>query len=337
MILSAVRSPIRAAIGLESGAEPPLEVQEISGAQSGTLTKKRYRVIGDLTVTTGTTCVVEAGSIFEFVGTYSWTAVGGLELNGTASEPIQLKPSDDNVSGWWRGVRCCTDGGLFTVSGPDSGADFIFTYCQFSFAEKLDQTTGNYHRIRGAALFCYLYDAITTIDNCTFTDCSGYDYGGTVYLDQIGTATTTFSNCLFTRCVTTNETAGAWVVTHSTYAISGMTYVDCEGQVSGGTYGQNATYSVDTGTDQINMGGTHYMITGNIVKFLTTANAPAPCVGGVEYYAIIVSGSVIKLATTYENANAGTAINLTAGPTGTAICNTLQEFSAFDSTVVITT
>ena len=321
---------------LTPSAEAELPTESISGTISETLTKKRYTVTGDLFVATGTSCVVAAGSIFEFDADHKWTAEGSLALNGTASERIELKISAGNVEGFWRGIRCVEDVDYFDWNGPDALADFTFTYCDFSNCEKLDETVGGYHRTRGSALMIALYSGDTEITNCTFTDCTGYSFGGTIYLDGQDGLSTTFSDCTFTRCITTNEVAGAWVVVHSTYSVSGMTYIDCEGQLSDGAYGPAATFTANTSTDQLNMGGTHYMITGNIVTFAATSNAPAPCVGGTPYYAIYVSSSNVRLATNYENANAGTYIDLTATPTGSSVCATLQEFAATDATVTIT-
>lgn len=72
--------------------------------------------------------------------------------------------------------------------------------------------------------------------------------------------------------------------------------------------------SIDTGTDIITIASTAGMIAGQAITVSTDGGVlPSPLVQGTIYYVIILSSTTIKLATTYANALAGTAINLTGG------------------------
>lgn len=308
-----------------------LALQNISGALSGTYTKKEYHVTANCSVASGVDVTFEAGSQLHFDGDFYIEVIGQIQFNGTASERIVLKPSTTNVADSWHGVMLCDYVNLTTFSGGENNTDNRFLYCDFIKAKKLSDTgSGNYHWVRGAAIFAYLFELLR-IEDCTFTDCTGWDYGGTIYLHGETGHTTTFKRNVFTRCICQNEAAGAWVLTHGTYAVEGCSYVSCEGR----GFGQNMSYTVDTTTNLFTTSD-HYQITGNIVKFPAAANAPAPCVTGVEYYAIIVSGTTFRLASSLANAFAGTAIDITAQASGSKVMNILQEYSGFDTTITIT-
>ena len=78
-----------------------------------------------------------------------------------------------------------------------------------------------------------------------------------------------------------------------------------------------ATSAVNTTTEEITLSSTTLFPTGTPVVITSTTTVPAGLVSGTVYYAINVSGTVIKLATTAANATAGTAINITSQGTGT--------------------
>jgi len=82
-----------------------------------------------------------------------------------------------------------------------------------------------------------------------------------------------------------------------------------------------ATTDVNITTEEITV--TVDIPTGARIRFKTTAaDLPAPLVVDTIYYAIRISGTVIKVATTKALAHAGTAINLTDVGTGT---HTVQQ------------
>lgn len=78
--------------------------------------------------------------------------------------------------------------------------------------------------------------------------------------------------------------------------------------------------SVNTGTNEITFTAPHLLLTGD--GFLAVyspdgGTLPAPLVGVTNYWAIRISDTVVKLATSSTNAMAGTAIDLTTAGSGT--------------------
>lgn len=72
---------------------------------------------------------------------------------------------------------------------------------------------------------------------------------------------------------------------------------------------------VNTGTEEITL-PLHEFTTGDKVRLESSGTAPAGLVSGQDYYCIVGSKFVIKLASNRANALAGTAINLTSAGTG---------------------
>ncbi|MCW1926277.1 hypothetical protein OKA05_27230 [Luteolibacter arcticus] len=91
-----------------------------------------------------------------------------------------------------------------------------------------------------------------------------------------------------------------------------------------GTVAGGLTYSVNGSTEEITTSAAHGLQTGDLFQVATGGAAPTNLANGT-YYAIRVSGTVFKAATTEANAWAGTARDLTAG-TGT------QYFAAIGMT-----
>lgn len=87
------------------------------------------------------------------------------------------------------------------------------------------------------------------------------------------------------------------------------------------TLGQSDTFSADAGTDTCTWTSTaNYpsnILTGTRVRLTTTTTLPAGLALATDYYVIRASDSTFKLATSYANAIAGTAINITDAGTGT--------------------
>lgn len=75
--------------------------------------------------------------------------------------------------------------------------------------------------------------------------------------------------------------------------------------------------SVNTGTEEITVTSNNSLYTGAAVLYDTTSGAIGGLTDNTTYYAIRVSATVVKLATTRANAVAGTAINLTSSGSGT--------------------
>lgn len=76
------------------------------------------------------------------------------------------------------------------------------------------------------------------------------------------------------------------------------------------------TFTADASTDQITP-SLQVFTTGQAVVLTTTGTLPAGLSTSTTYYVIASGGSTIKLATTLNNALAGTAIDITSAGTGT--------------------
>lgn len=92
-------------------------------------------------------------------------------------------------------------------------------------------------------------------------------------------------------------------------------------QATTNTLGQSDTFTADAGTDICTYTSTanfpSNILTGTRVRLTTTTTLPAGLSLATDYYVIKVTDSTFKLATSYANAVAGTAINITDAGTGT--------------------
>jgi hypothetical protein len=87
------------------------------------------------------------------------------------------------------------------------------------------------------------------------------------------------------------------------------------------TLGQSETFTADASTDVCTYTTTanfpSNILAGTKVRLTTTTTLPAGLATATDYYVIKASDSTFKLATSYANALAGTAINITDAGTGT--------------------
>lgn len=92
-------------------------------------------------------------------------------------------------------------------------------------------------------------------------------------------------------------------------------------QATTNTLGQSDTFTADDATDICTWTSTanipSNILTGTRVRLTTTTTLPAGLATATDYYVIVVSSTTFKLATSYANAVAGTAINITSTGTGT--------------------
>lgn len=92
-------------------------------------------------------------------------------------------------------------------------------------------------------------------------------------------------------------------------------------QATTNTLGQSDTFSVDAGTDICTWTSTanipSNILTGTRVRLTTTTTLPGGLATATDYYVIKVSDTTFKLATSYANAIANTAIDITTTGTGT--------------------
>jgi hypothetical protein len=87
------------------------------------------------------------------------------------------------------------------------------------------------------------------------------------------------------------------------------------------TLSLTATFTADASTDTMTYTSTtnipSNLLTGTRVRVSTTTTLPSPLLAATDYYLIRVTDTTYKLATTYANAIAGTAIDITTAGTGT--------------------
>jgi len=92
-------------------------------------------------------------------------------------------------------------------------------------------------------------------------------------------------------------------------------------QATTNTLGQSDTFTADAGTDVCTWTSTanfpSNILTGTRVRLTTTTTLPGGLSLATDYYVIKVSDTTFKLATSYANAIAATAINITDAGTGT--------------------
>lgn len=92
-------------------------------------------------------------------------------------------------------------------------------------------------------------------------------------------------------------------------------------QATTNTLGQSDTFTADAGTDvctytsAVNIPSN--ILSGTRVRLTTTTTLPAGLALATDYYVIRLSDTTFSLATSYANAIAGTAINITDAGTGT--------------------
>ncbi len=90
---------------------------------------------------------------------------------------------------------------------------------------------------------------------------------------------------------------------------------------------RTATFTADASTDIMTYTSVtslpSNLLTGTRVRCTTTTTLPAPLATATDYYLIKITDGTYKLATSYANAIAGTAINITDAGTGTHTLNWL--------------
>lgn len=83
-----------------------------------------------------------------------------------------------------------------------------------------------------------------------------------------------------------------------------------------GTGLYTSVFTANASTDEVTVDTTQELYAGALVRFSTTGTLPAPLAAGTDYYAIDISTTIKKLATSLDNAMVGTAIDLTDTGTG---------------------
>lgn len=148
------------------------------------------------------------------------------------------------------------------------------------------------------------------------TNAASVPHGGNVqptyYKYLIGGSAVSAAATAQPSVVTLIDVVGFYRVTSVTTATA---------QSTTNTLGFGDTFTADAGTDIITMTSTanipSNILTGTRVRLTTTTTLPGGLATATDYYVIRVTDSTFKLATSYANAIAGTAINITDAGTGT--------------------
>lgn len=123
----------------------------------------------------------------------------------------------------------------------------------------------------------------------------------------------------FTAAATTAPCVGVLVDVIGFYRVTSVTTATA--QATTNTLGYGDTFTADAGTDVITWTSTtnrpSNILTGTRVQLTTTTTLPGGLATATNYYVIKVTDSTCKLATSYANAIAGTAIDITSAGTGT--------------------
>jgi hypothetical protein len=123
----------------------------------------------------------------------------------------------------------------------------------------------------------------------------------------------------FTAAATTAPCVAVIMDVIGFYYVTSVTTITA--QATTNTLGYGDTFTADDTTDIITWTSTtnkpSNILTGTRVQLTTTTTLPAGLALATNYYVIKLTDSTCKLATSYANAIAGTAINITSTGTGT--------------------
>lgn len=123
----------------------------------------------------------------------------------------------------------------------------------------------------------------------------------------------------FTAAATTAPCVGILLDVIGYYRVTTVTTTTAQNTTN--TLGYADTFTADASTDICTYTSTtnipSNVLTGTRIRLTTTTTLPGGLATATDYYYIKVTDSTFKLATTYANAIAGTAINITDAGTGT--------------------
>lgn len=124
----------------------------------------------------------------------------------------------------------------------------------------------------------------------------------------------------FTAAATTVPNVMMLVDLVGFYRVTSTTTITSQAMTN--TLSAFSTFTADAGTDVITHSNIN-LFPYTRVQTSTTTTLPAGLAAATDYYVIKVTDTTAKLATSYANAVAGTAINITDAGTGTHTINTL--------------
>jgi len=156
----------------------------------------------------------------------------------------------------------------------------------------------------------------------TTTSASSIQHGGAV---QPTYNKFLLSGSAVSAAATTQPATVALIDVVGFYRVTSVTTTTA--QATTNTLGQTDTFTADAGTDVCTWTSTanipSNVLTGTRVRLTTTVTLPAGLALATDYYVIRLSDTTFSLATSFANAVAGTAINITDAGTGTHTVNWL--------------
>lgn len=151
----------------------------------------------------------------------------------------------------------------------------------------------------------------------TTASASTIPHGG--YVQANGYAKFLLSGSAVSAAATAQPTVVTLIDVVGFYRVTTVTTTTA--QATTNTLGMSDTFTADAGTDICTYTSTasipSNILTGTRVRLTTTTTLPAGLSLATDYYVIRLSNTTFSLATTYANAVAGTAINITDAGTGT--------------------
>jgi hypothetical protein len=179
-----------------------------SGSLSGTLESDTYSILGDISVQSGDSLVIESGTTLLFFGDYGFDVYGYLHAAGTEGDSISFLP-DTSVL-YWQGIQfidSCANSARMEyciVTGSNSSG----IWCDNSNPEFYNCTISNNSAEAGGGVYCI--NADVTIDNCLIFGNSASSIGGGI---RCSWCDLTVSNC--TISFNSASSSGGGVFFHS--------------------------------------------------------------------------------------------------------------------------
>ncbi len=156
-----------------------------------------YRVMGNLSITEGSSLLINEGVEVIFGGTFRIDVTGRILATGTPASPVTIT-AQDTLNGW-SGIRFSNCGGM---GNPPSG----FTHTNFSYGKAMWGSGG----------------------------ADPLNYGGAIWASNAGTLT--FNDCNFFRCVSAQDGSAIFAKDNTSIVINGGSIKSCDSGFFGGVY-----------------------------------------------------------------------------------------------------
>ena len=298
----------------------------ISGSLSGIFEDTTYIVVGDIYVNINDSLTIEPGSIFYFLGAFSFTINGGLYAEGTVSDSIRFIPLFGVPA--WNGIDFSgADSGIldycFITSSVSSGISCInssptISHCKFS---------GNSASNGGG--ICCSSNSNPTISHCAISG-NSTNNGGGIYCSSNSNPTISF-------CTISGNSA-------STFGGGGIYWENCSptvfncvisgnSAISGSGGGIDCSFTSSTIANCIisgnstNSGGGISVGSGSspTISHCAISGNTAVDGGGISCYGNLTSSPTIENCTISGNSAAWTGAGIYCNSFSSTIVNTIVE------------